>query len=895
MTLQISSHNFTKIVFKPLRTNLFLIVFCAFFLFFTNTKICAQEIGKGKKGFTTKKELKNTKKLDTKDSKTIIKTDTIPIDSLKKTKAFIESKVKYKAKLSAQFDQKKRLLTLTDEAELYYQDYELKAGKIVMDYTKNEVYAGRLKDTAGNFIQLPYFKQGTNIIEPDSIRFNFNTKRALVFNSRTNQGELNIKAYISKKESDSVYYMKNARITTAKDIDDPEYYFLARKAKFVTGKNKKVVVGFTNMFIANVPTPLALPFAFFPMTEKNTSGIIIPSYGQSVQRGYSLQNGGYYFALSDKYNLAVLGDYYTNGSYALRGETSYAVKYKFSGNVNVRFENLINSERGYPDYSKSNLYNIQWSHTKDAKSNPTSRFSASVNLGSSKFFQNSINPQNIGSRLNNTLSSSVSYNKTFQTIPQVNIGLTANHTQNSQTGKISMTLPNLTASVDRIFPFAMSGGTKKGLIKNINLQYSMSGRNSIETVDSLFLTKKMFDNSKTSFTHDIPISTNFKIFKYFSVTSGAAYKESWTLQTIKKTSDFTTGTDVNTRVNGFDAFRTYSFSNSVATTIYGTYNFKGKGKLKSIRHTMSPSASYNYAPSFSNYFEKYETASGFKTYTRFEGGDAPNNTYSSSVGLSLSNTFEAKVTDKDSTKTELKKIKLLNSLNFNTSYDIASGRWSDIRMTGGTLLFNQKMNVNFGATFNPYRKVIDQFTTVNPFALTQANLTLNYTVASSAEKEKKKNEQNERNGGRSDDLYGRSTDLSNRNQDQFDKKEEEKEDEFKGFYNANIPWDLNLAYSLTYSNNNNEKKISNSSVQISANTDLTSKWKLGVSTGYDMVNKGVTFTQLRIQRDLLSWKMDVNWQPFGANAFWGFFIGIKSSVLSDIKYDKRTQPDRVLR
>ena len=310
---------------------------------------------------------------------------------------------------------------------------------------------------------------------------------------------------------------------------------------------------------------------------------------------------------------------------------------------------------------------------------------------------------------------------------------------------------------------------------------------------------------------------------------------------------------------------------------------------------MSPSASYNYAPSFSKYFQKYETASGFKEYTRFEGGDAPNNIYSSSVGFSLSNTFEAKITDKDSTKTELKKIKLLNSLNFNTSYDIPSGRWSDIRMTGGTLLFNQKMNVNFGATFNPYKKVIDDFTTVSPFAMTQANLTLSYAVASSAEKEKKKNEQSERNGGRNDDLYGRNTDLANRNQDQFDKKEDEKEEDFKGFYNITIPWDLNLAYSLTYSNISNEKKISNSSVQISANTDLTPKWKFGVSTGYDMVNKGVTFTQIRIQRDLLSWKMDVNWQPFGANAFWGFFIGIKSSVLSDIKYDKRTQPDRILR
>ena len=894
MAFQKSSQTATKIVFKPLRTNLFYIVCCIFFLKLGNTKSYAQEIGKQKKAIVNKSTKKSGVKTD-KSVKVVTKTDTIRLDSIKKNKALLESKVKYKAKESAKFEQKKKLLTLRDEAELYYEDYELKSGVIVMDYEKNEVYAGRLKDSAGNYIQLPYFKQGSNIIEPDSIRFNFKTKKALVFNSRTSQGEMNIKAAISKKQSDSVYFMKNARITTAKDIDDPEYYFLARKAKFVTGKDKKVVVGFTNMFLANVPTPLALPFAFFPITTTNTSGIIIPSYGQSFQRGYSLQNGGYYFAISNNVDLALIGDYYTNGSYAIRGETHYAQKYKFNGVFNVRFENLINSERGYPDYSKTNIYNIQWSHTKDSKSNPNSRFSASVNLGSSRYFQNTINVVNPGATLINNLSSSITYNKTFNTVPQVNVGVSATHSQNTQTKAIIMTLPHLVASVDRIFPFASNEGSKKGFIKNINLNYSLDATNSINTVDSLFLKKEMFNTARTGFNHSIPIGTNYKIFKYFSATSAVNYNEVWTLNTIKRRTDFSTGKVEETRVNGFDSFRTYSFTNSVSTTIYGTYNFNGKGKLKSIRHVMTPSISHSLMPSFDKYFEKYETPTGYTSYTRFDGGiSSPSQNSSSTIGIGLSNILEAKVTDKDSTQTEPKKIKLLNALNFATGYDIVSGRWSQISMNGGTLLLNQKMNVNFGALINPYQKV-DSFNNVitSPFAVTNANLTMSYQFASSADVEKKKKStQNVQNGSRPDDLFGTNTTTS----DQLDpNKSEEKEEKFAGFYNADMPWDLNMNYNITYSNGNGESKVSTSSLMLSGNIQLTPKWKIGANSGYDMVNKGVTSTQIRISRDLLSWRMDFSWVPFGPYQFWSFFIGIKSSILSDIKYDKQNQADRVIR
>ena len=914
MTGQKTSHNFTKIAFKPLYTNLFNIVLLSFFLSLGSSKLYSQDISKKKTAISSNKQTDSPKKTINQNTTPIIvvekETDTIKIDSIKPKKAFLDGKIKYKAEQFAKIDQKKKIITLYNKAELYYQDVELKSGIIVMDYEKNEVYAGRIKDSTGAYTQFPNFKQGANVIEPDSIRFNFKTKKALIWNSRSEQGEFRIKAAVTKKENDSVYFLKGARFTTSKDVDNPEYYFQTSKVKFIPGK--KVVTGLTNMVIANVPTPIALPFAFFPMSkETSISGLILPSYNDSNNRGFSLQNLGYYFALSDHYDLTVLGDYYTNGSYGMRFESSYAKRYKFRGNVNIRFENLISSERGYPDYLKQNIYNIQWSHSKDSKASPNSSFSASVNLGSSKYFKQSINQVNIGSNLNNTLSSSISYSKNFTSVPQVRMSLTATHSQNTQTEEINMTLPTLQLSVDRVYPFVGKDGVKKGFFKNINLQYNLNGRNSIVTTDSLFFKPQMFRDAKVGFQHSIPLSTNFKIFKYFSASTSMNYEEIWYTKTIERRYDVDQSKVVDKTINGFDAFRTYSFSSSVGTTIYGTFNFGENKKIKSIRHVMRPSVSYGYTPSFEKYYDTYASdASGTmnKQYTRFENGifGAPGLSNSNTLGFDLSNTFEAKVTDKDSTKVEPKKIMLLNNLNLSTSYNleadgVTSLAFSPVRVSGGTTLFDNKMNVNFGATLDPYAidnsgKRINVFNIDNGgslFRMTSSNMTLNYSLSSKGKDDKKKdkNVQSQRNGGREDDLFGTNRDLGDNRKSQFD-EDDDGEDKISEFFNSKLPWDMTFAYSLTYGNNNRENKIIGNSIMISANADITPKWKAGVSTGYDFVQKGVTFTQLRFERDLLSWRMSFNWSPFGTNANWGFFIGIKSGVLSDIKWDKRSVINR---
>lgn len=910
MARQKLSHIFTKIVFKPLRTNLFHIVLSAFFLTLGSAELYSQE----KKNNSTTIPAEKQRDTATVSVTEILKpVDSTKTDSIKPKKGFLESRVKRKALDYEKMDQKKKLLTLYNQAELYYQDFELKAGIIVMDYSKNEVYAGRIKDSLGNYTQRPVFKQGANVIEPDSIRFNTQTKKALVWNSRSKQGEMSIKGEITKKENDSVYFIKNARITTSKDIDNPEYYFLARRLKLVPGK--KVVVGLTNMVIADVPTPLGIPFAFFPMTDKGgTSGLILPSPNDTNRQGFSLQNGGLYLALSDNYDLAILGDYYTNGSYAMRFESSYAKRYNYRGNVNVRFENQIQSERGFPDYSRLSNYNIQWSHMKDTKSSPNSTFSASVNMGSSKYYQQSLNQANIGSALNNTMNSSISYSKRFNTVPQVNMSITAQHSQNTQTEQITMTLPTFQGSVDRVFLFASEDEVKKGFIKNMNIQYNLNAQNQITTYDSLFFKPQMFRDAKVGFRHSIPLSTNFKFLKYLSVSPQATYEEVWTLNTTEKRPN-STGIAENYNVRGFDSYRTYNFNTSVSTTIYGTFNF-GEGKrIQAIRHLMKPSIGYTYTPNFDRYYDTFDpdgNGTRLAEYSRFENTayGPPSRGNSNILSFNLTNTFEAKVRDQDSTKTEPKKVMLLNSLAFSTNYNINadSMKLAPLQVSAGTNLFKDKMNINFAAELNPYalsntNRMIDKWNIDNGgslFRLSRANFTVNYSFSSKdgageSDRTDPLKNQGLRNGGREDDLFGTARDLGDNRQSQFNDEDIEEAEKKKSFYNAVLPWDLRLAYSLTYSNAARQNEITNNSLMISGNIDLTPRWKVGASTGYDFVQKGVTFTQLRFERDLLSWRMDFNWVPLGDYTSWGFFIGIKSSVLSDIKWDKRNQPDRTLR
>lgn len=916
MAIQKPSHTFTKIHLKALQTNIIQILFALSFTVFINTFSYAQNVPKTKPIITSDvaKDSVNIaidslliKPVNAKQRDSIIN-DTIP-----KKKGFLEDIMTYNATDYVSINQKEKKIFLYNEAKMLYQDMEITAGEIVINYATNEVYARGITDSLGEYTQAPIFKQGPDVVEPDSLIFNTKTQKALIYNSKTEQEGGLILSEITKKENDSVYFVNRAKFTTSDDPDNPEYYILLRKAKIVPGK--KVVTGLTNLFIADVPTPIGLPFAFFPLTEKRTSGVIFPSFGENSNRGYNIQNGGYYFAINDYVDLTVLGDYYTNGSYGLRLQSDYALRYKFRGNLSFRFENLITSERGFPDYAKSTIYNIRWSHSKDGKANPNSSFSASVNLGSSTYFQQSINQLNSSNFLNNTLSSSISYSKKFQTEPQINLSLTATHSQNTNTKSINMTLPTFQASVDRVFPFAPKVGSKKGFFQNINLQYNVRGENRIQTTDSLFFKKEMFQDAKVGMQHTIPLSTNFKIFKYLSVSTSTNFKETWTLKTINKTFDKDLLEVITTENNNFDAFRTYNFSTSIGTTIYGMFDFGNEKKIQAFRHVMRPSISYSISPAFSKYYDTYEVVDADGTlieevdFTRFEESifGVPGNNFSSSIGFSLGNNFEVKVRDKDSTVTEAKKIKLLNSFNFSTSYNIAgdSLKWSPIRMTGGTQFLDNKMSINFGATLDPYaldnnNNKINTFNINNGgslFRLTSANLTMNYTLSSkdfdtSKTENQAASDESLRSGGRDDDLFGKPQDFADRRMNSD--KSNSKEKEVSKLFSYKMPWSLRIAYAVNYSNTRRQNEISSHSLMFSGDMDISPRWSIGASSGYDLKNKGVTYTQLRFERDLLSWRMNFTWIPFSSRSSWNFFIGIRSSILKDLKYDKRKERDRQL-
>ena len=623
-------------------------------------------------------------------------------------------------------------------------------------------------------------------------------------------------------------------------------------------------------------------------------------------------------------DLTFLGDYYTNGSYGLRAESSYALRYRFRGNVSVRYENLINGERGFPDFSQSSVYNIRWNHTQDQKASPSSRFSASVNLGSSRYFQQSINQTNNASALVNTLSSSVSYSKTFEGEPQVNFSAAATHSQNTNTQTINMSLPNITASVSRIFPFAPKTGSKKGILENINFQYDVAAENRIQTTDSLFFKPEMFENAQIGAQHSLPISTNFKILNYLSASASTRFQETWVLKTFDQRFDPTAndgdGAEVTDTISGFDRYATYNFSTSLGTTVYGTFNFGKDKKIQALRHVVRPSVSYSINPAFDQYYDQYIIPAEFVSadpevndevveYSRFQNTlyGAPSNSYSSVVGLSLSNTLEAKVRSKDTTVTEPKKVKLLNNLNFSTSYNLAADSLplSPVNFSGSIPVV-EKLDFNFNGSLDPYalnnsNQRIEKFNIDNGgslFRLTNANISINYSFSSKdleVDSEDKDRFDNEtfRNGGRPDDLFGDVRDIDDNRLYKDDKEDEDATD--KAWYNYDIPWDFRLAYTMTYSNQRRESEISSQSLMFSSNLELSPRWTVGVSSGYDFKNKGITLTQFRFQRDLESWQMSFNWTPIGSiNTSWYFFIGIKSSVLSDIKYDKRREPDQQL-
>ena len=892
---------FTKILFIALYTNLrYIVLFLLFFCFYGNSSYA--QVDKNKKEKNLNSKIDSLKVVDNKNLN-ISELDTISNDSLNKPKEFLDDNIIHNAKDYMSNDFVNQTATLYNEAELFYQDIEIKAGEIIIDYKNNLAYAKGIMDTAGEYIQRPRFKQGNQETEQDSLIYNFKNEKAIIYNSKTEQQGMIILGELTKKENDSTFFINKARFTTS-EKEEPDYYISTSNIKVVP--NSKIVGGFSNLVVQDVPTPLILPFFYAPITSGRASGIILPTFGESRDQGYFLQNGGYYFNVSDYIDLAVLGDVYTNGSWGIRLESNYALRYRFSGGFSFRYESIINGQRGLPEYSKAKNFFIRWNHSQAAQSNPNARFSASVNFGNSQFFRESLNESSSPLYLVNTFSSSISYFKKFVNTPfSMNASLT--HTQNTNTNRIDMNLPSFNLNMDRVYPFAPKVGNKKNVFQKIGVTYSMAAQNRISNASDEFFSSDMFKDARSGIKHDVALGTSFKLLKYFTVSPNASYKDVWYFKSIEKSWDPDAGEVVTDTINGFKTFREYQTNVSLSTTFYGTFNFK-KGKLQAIRHVVRPSVSYGYRPDFSTYYDAYQISpdpDDLGEYSPFQGGiyGGPSSGLNNNIGIALNNTLEAKVSSDDpDSKEDSKKVNILNNLNFSTSYNFASDslRWSPLQMTTGTQLLKKKLNINVRATMDPYAinangTRINTFNINNGgslFRLTGANLTSNYTIASDEigknKKQAKSTNRNEPTLDDDDSMFGKNIVNSD-----SDVKVEEKVKETQ-IYKTVMPWDIRLQYSLTYSNLRAENTISTNSLQLSGNIEFSPKWRVGVSSGYDFRDNGITYTQLRFERDLDSWRFSFNWIPFGDRATYYFYIGIKSSMLSDLKYDQRQAPDKRL-
>ncbi|WP_460189018.1 putative LPS assembly protein LptD [Urechidicola sp. KH5] len=832
--------------------------------------------------------------------------DSLSLDSIPKPKGALDNIVTHNAKGRITEDFTQTLITLYDEAEVDYGDVNIKAGHITINHETNIITAYGIKDSTG-YSQRPIVNQAGQESTHDTIKMNYKTERLIAWGTDASLEGFETHTSITKKVNDSTIYVRDIILTTSKK-SPPDYHIKINSGKMIP--EKKIVAGTSQMYIAEVPTPVVLPFAYFPLTKGRSSGLILPSYGNSREQGFFLQNGGYYLALSDYFDLAITGDIYTNSSWALGAQSSYVVRYKFSGGFNIRYENLYSGIRGLDDFAQSSNYNIRWNHSQDSKANPNSRFSASVNLGSSKYYRQSLNEYNSNSFLNNTLNSSVSWQKRFVGSP-FNMSASMTHSQNTNTESIIMNLPSMQLSMDRIYPFAPKNGSKTNAFHNMGVVYNMRGDYRINTSDEEFFKREMFEDARAGIQQDVALSTNMKIAKHFTLSPNARYQEVWYFDKVEKNYDNDLAEIVTDTIRGFTSFREYNVGASISTTLYGDLKLK-KGRLEAVRHTMRPSISYTYRPDFGFYYEEVQQSSDpldLIEYSPFETGiyGGPSTGLSNSIGIAIANTLEAKVKPKDSTETESKKIKLLNNLNLATSYNMAADslKWSPLSMNTGANLFNNKMVINLRATLDPYAidvngRKIDKFNIDNGgslFRLTNAGLTANYTLNNDTFKKGGDKSTNSNAGGTSqrdptgsDGIFGENMTASNdpsNNNDEGDTKKAK-------LYNAEIPWSMRLAYAFNYNNTARQNEVASHSIMFSGDVELTPKWQVGFSSGYDIKQGGFTYTQLRFNRDLDSWQMNFNWVPFGPRTTYNFYIGIKSGILSDVKYDQRQTPDRRL-
>ncbi|MFT3739475.1 MAG: putative LPS assembly protein LptD [Breznakibacter sp.] len=843
------------------------------------------------------------------------------------TKSFIKSEVKYEAADSIIFSLDGDKVFLYKDAKVTYQDVELTAWFIELDLGKNEAYACGTRDSLNKETGLPVYKDKSGEYTMRTMRYNFETRKAKIEHVVTEQGEGYVVSDVAKKSSNNEFCLKGGMYTTCDNHDHPHFGLKMTKAKVIPGK--KIVTGPAYLVMEDVPFPVFIPFGFVPSTKKYSSGFLMPSYGEESSRGFFLRNGGYYFAVNDYFDFQTTGDIYTNGSWGLRAASQYKKRYKFSGNFNIQHITNLTSEKDLPDFTKSRDFSLTWSHRQDSKANPYQSFSASVNYSTSSFDRNNVsNIVNVYELAQSTKRSSISYSKRWPTGP-FNLSANLLHSQNSRDTTIDLTLPDLTLTMNRVYPFKSKNkvGSNEAWYEKISLSYTANMKNYISTKESELAQSSLNEDWKNGIKHSIPVSMNLKFLKYFTASPSFNYTERWYFNSIRKTYDEDKQAIVTSdTLRGFNRVYDYGYSVGTSTKLYTFFTPWRKifgDKVNTIRHVMTPSVSMSYRPDFSDpkygfydHFEYYnaKTDEIIKyQYSKFENGiyGSPGSGRSGSIGLSLGNSLEMKVkSDRDSTG--FAKVKILESLNFSTGYNMLADslNWSKISMSGRTKIF--KTDINFGASFDPY--ALDTTKSGTPIRINKSHYQVNnkllrlesanmsFGMSFNNDSFKKKKEGNNNNAGNTPPEGNEVPDGQSElpidpetgtpkppTQDNSASMEQDED----GYAKFKMPWNLSFNYSMRLSQGSFNKRLMDYSKEITSDVTIngsispTPKWSLSFSSGYSFDSKEIAHTSFNIRRNLHCWSMSFNLVPFGSYKSYFFTISANSSMLRDLKYEKR--------
>lgn len=814
--------------------------------------------------------------------------DTTAKDSVKKVKkSFLDEIIHSTNADSMIFDMKNNKMYLYKDATLEYGASSLKSAYMKIDVDKNQIDARGELDSAGVYVK-PIFADGGDNYDMDSISYNLKTKKASIKGGFRKEGEGFIHGELIKKSDDKTLNIKNGKYTTC-DCPEPHFYLKSMKAQLIQGNGKKnIVIGPSYLVLEGVPLPLVIPFGFFPLMSNRNSGVIIPEFGEESQKGFFLRGGGYYFAFNDYFDATIRGGIYTLGSWELSVMSSYRKRYKFNGNISMEYSKDILGEKGSKDYQNINNYRISWSHTQDPKFLPSSTFSASVNFSSSSF--NKLNGD-MEDYITAQTNSSISYSKNWVGKP-LSLSTNLQHSQNNRDSSVTLSMPNVVFNVSKIYPLKRKNIVgRQRWYEKIGMSYTGTFNNSVTTKQDLLFKPEMFDNMKYGFNHVIPVNTSFSVLKYLNITPGVNYQERWYFNKIEKSWDpQAKQVVVSDTTQGFYRVYNYSASLSFQTILYGMYLFKGDGPIKAIRHMMTPSISMTYTPNFGDpkfgYYKEVQSDESGRTtsYSPYERGiyGVPSNGESANLSFSLNNTIEMKVRSKSDT-TGMKKVKLLESLNFSSGYNFLadSMNLSPIMMTARTTLF-KSLGINASATLDPY-KYTDEGRRTKQYGLgpiTSASLSFGYSFRSVFGHE------GEGSGTGSETLPRNLTAEENRQVVENDINPNEAVSLLTPeYYNFSIPWNLSLNYNLSYSRSGN-KKTTTQTVSYNGSVTITKNWGLTFSGGLNLNTLELTPGSISIDRDLHCWQMGFTWVPIGFRKSWNFNIKVKSAILQDLKFKK---------